>query len=156
MLLMHKNIPVADIEVSGTGGILAVRVLDRSHMPLGTYSRYQDLAVLRLQKWMETRTIPEGRQGRKRIEDALGCSVSDAMRKSMGTSLTDCYWFQDAKPGQLEWEDVDYHTNGFPQDFAQAVLHGSRTAIDPWTPDLTTDGILKKAWVVAEIGRAHV
>ena len=48
MLLMHKNTPVADVELSGTGGILSIRVLDRSHMPLGTYSEYQNLAVLPL------------------------------------------------------------------------------------------------------------
>ena len=82
MFLMHTNIPVADIEVAGTGGILAVRALDRSHMPLGTYSEYQNLAVLQVQRWMEMRAIPEERQERTRIEDALGCSVRITARES--------------------------------------------------------------------------
>lgn len=50
MFLMHKNIPVADIGVSGTGGILSVRVWEKEHMPVGTYSEYQNLTVLRLQQ----------------------------------------------------------------------------------------------------------
>ncbi len=150
MFLMHKNIPVADIEVSGTGDIRFMRVLDRSHMPLGTYSRYQDLAVLRLQQWMKTRAIPEGRQERKRIENALSCSVSDAMLKAMGVSLTDCYWFRDIRAKQLSWEDVNYHTNGFSQETVPVILYGTDTRIvDFRSPDFTTDGILKKAWVIA-------
>lgn len=150
MLLMHKDIPVADIVVSEKGEILSMRVLDREHMPPGTYSRYQDLAVLRLRKWMEARAIPEGRQERHRIEDALGCSVSDAMLKAMGVSLTDCYWFRDARFGMLSWEDVNYHTNGFSQETVPVVFYGADAQIvDFRSPDLTTDGILKKAWVLA-------
>lgn len=150
MFLMHKDIPVADIEISGTGGILSARVLNREHMPIGTHSEYQNLVVLRLQQWMKTRTIPEGRQERKRIEDALGCSVSNAMLKAMGVSLTDCYWFRDIRFGQLSWEDVNYHTNGFSHETIPVILYGADTRIvDFRSPDYTTDGILKKAWVVA-------
>lgn len=30
--------------------------------------------------------------------------------------------------GQPVWEDTDYHTNGFSQDFARAVLHSGKAA----------------------------
>lgn len=99
---------------------------------------------------METRAIPEGRQERKRIENALGCSVSDAMLKAMGVSLTDCYWFRDICAKQLSWEDVNYHTNGFSQETVPVILYNADTRIvDFRSPDFTTDGILKKAWVIA-------
>lgn len=151
MLLMHKNIPVADIEISGAGAILAVRVLDREHMPVGTYSGDENLTALRLRQWMKTRAIPSERQERTKLEGALGCSVGEAMQKVRGVSLTDCYWFRDDHSGHLTWEGVAYHANGFSKEISQAVLYGVHTRIvDLRSPDFTTDGILRKTWTMAD------
>lgn len=147
---MHKNQRVADLTLSTGGRLLAADVMNQAHMPVGTYSDYPALTTAKLQRWMETRTIPGERQGKDRIEKTLGCSINDAMLKSMGVRLTDCYWFKDEHAPGLTWKDVNYHDNGFSQEIASVAIYGNETpVVDFWSPDLTTDGLLKKAWVIS-------
>jgi len=72
MLLIHKNQRVANITLSTSGRILAADVINRAHMPVGTYSGYPALTTAKLQRWLETRTIPGQRQGRGRSKKRLG------------------------------------------------------------------------------------
>jgi len=68
----------------------------------------------------------------------------------MSVSLTDCYWLNDEHTSALIWEDIDPHQNDFSQEIASAVVHGSYAPVTDFrSPDLTTDGLLKKAWVMA-------
>jgi len=136
MFLMHKNQRVANLALSTGGRILAADVISRAHMPVGTYSDYPALIVAKLQRWMETRAILGQRQGKEQIEKVLGCGISEAVVRSMGISLTDCYWLKDEQAPSLIWEDVDPHQNDFSKEIASTVLYGSDTPVaDFRSPD---------------------
>lgn len=150
MLLMHKDIPVAQLTVTTGAQIIAARVLDRSHMPIGTYADDPNLAAAKLRIWLGTRMIPGERQDKgKLVSIMMGCSVRDAAVKAMCVSLTDSYWLRDEQAPRCAWKDIDYHTNGFSQELASAILTGNPGSVqDLRSPDLTTDGALKKTWVM--------
>lgn len=143
---MHKDIPVAEINVIGSMVCSVDKIMDKKHMPVGTETAYPNLRSRLLSSWNEMRSIPMERQNVAQIELALGCSISEAKLKSMAVSLTDCYWFADEK-NQLLWEDINYHTNGFSSDLADLMWNKNMKVINYNMPDLTTDGALKKTWL---------
>lgn len=143
---MHKDIPVAEINMVGNIIYSVDKVINAKHMPTGTKTEYPALSSRLLLSWNEMRSIPRERQNIEQIERALGCTVSEAKIKSMIVSLTDCYWLAD-EGNRLLWNDVNYHTNGFSSDLADLLWNKNMKVINYNLPDLTTDGALKKVWV---------
>lgn len=150
MLLMHKDNPVADVVVSG-GRILGVnRILSPELIPVGTNAAFHQLQTAFLQRWNEDRAIPHDRQFREHIEASLGCTLPEAKFKSMGVSLTDCYWFKENDEA-YKWSDVNFFQNTFSDSFSQIILGDERPSeINYFSPDFTTDGLLAKAWIYAD------
>lgn len=136
MILMHKNIEVADVE--NQLYIKRVNKIYRpEHMPVGSYStKSKYLSEIYYKKWIENRIIPHNRQNISKIIEKLGRSVDDTFIHSLGVSLTDSYWF---KPNysNLTWEDVNFHDNGFDELTENNYHH----------PDITTNGALEKEWI---------
>lgn len=145
MFLMHKDIPVADVTVIDGTIIDVNKILNVEHYPVGAMSKYPQLAGKFLDNWQKTRAIPHDRQNATRIIEKTGCSLDEAAFKNMAVSLTDCYWFKN--DGRLSWSDVNYHENGFSEDYAYDMIFGINGNIDFRTPDFTTDGVLKKYWL---------
>lgn len=148
--LMHKDVPVAEINVMG-GKIYSVnRIMNQDHMPIGTKTQHSNLSSQLLSSWNNMRSLPNERQNIEQIEKVLGCTVSEAKIKSMAVSLIDCYWLKD-EGSPLLWDDVNYHTNGFSSDLADFLLWNNNIkSINYNMPDLTTDGALKKTWLSLE------
>lgn len=145
MLLMHKDIPVADIAVCN-GSIVAVnQIFNRDHYPPGAYIDIKELQGKFLDNWQKMRAIPHTRQNVEKIIARTGLSLGELSMMNNAVSLTDCYWFKDKD--SLTWDDVNYHANGFSQDFARSVITNSGGPISLKTPDLTTDGVLEKYWI---------
>lgn len=150
MIFMHKDQPVAEVSVS-QGRFLVHKLLSERDLPIGTMTQNRQLLEFSLTNWYSLRAIPGLRQSVDRIERALGCSVFDAMIRSMGVSLTDCYWLRPDGLDDLAWKDVNYHDNGFSEDLAAVIVHGADgPVVDFRLPDLTTDGTLKKGWVLLD------
>lgn len=144
MILMHRDTPVAEVAVQDGKIHKLIKLYSESELPVGCAGF---LAERMLQNWQNMRTIPEDRQGKERIEQVLGCSVSEALLKSFSVSLTDAYWLKETEM-PLCWKDVNFHDNGFSIDLSRAILgdmDGQMLHFD--TPDLTTDGTLKKTWL---------
>lgn len=147
MILMHKDIPVADVVIQGGDIISVPEVFNEKHLPMGTATPYKQLLPKTLSNWQKMRAIPSERQDIGRIEQALQCSVPEAVIKSLAVSLTDCYWFKPADT-DLQWKDVNFHENPFSADFSEAILDKApKQILDFHIPDITTDGLLSKAWV---------
>lgn len=143
---MHKDIPVAEINMIGNMIHSVGIIINTKHMPVGTKTEYPALSSRLLSSWNEMRSIPRERQNIEQIERALGCTISEAKIKSLAVSLTDCYWLAD-EMNQFSWNDVNYHTNGFSSDLADLMWNKNMKVINYNLPDLTTDGALKKVWV---------
>lgn len=146
MILMHRDYPVADVDMIA-GQPYLNRVFIPERMPIGTLDERKFLAEKKLQNWYRGRAIPRERQNLSKIERALGQKVDEALVKSLGVSLTDCYWLRPEKLSFLSWKDVNYHSNGFSEQLSNVILYnGNNYVTDFRLPDLTTDGILIKTW----------
>ena len=122
-ILMHQNTAVAEIQTDPECGIIGLtRVYRQDLLPVGTDVGLSSHEIaMELNGWDRKRQIPLGRQNYQTIEKLLGKSVSSALSETLRVSLTDCYWFKNAR-SNLFWKDVNFHDNGFLNDFAKAEL----------------------------------
>lgn len=101
-------------------------------------------------KWLGKRVIPKNRQFVDEILKTLGLSVNNTkgiIDACMGLSLNDSYW---VVPADFDGKFADY--NLYKNRFSEALslvaytgVGGSNEAFST-SPELTTNGMLRKAW----------
>ena len=105
-----------------------------------------------LNEWWKGRSIPASRSG---IQDALTelCipSTQLLMEKCLGFSLSDQYWICPAGSG-LSWEQANFFENPFSKDVGDILFGRGADGgnINLMSPDNTSDGWLKKKWLVLD------
>lgn len=153
-MLMHKNIPVADIELDTvSGAVFSVGpAWEAAHVPVGIPVKSGTVDRKAFNEWWRGRSIPASRMG---IREALmELKISDTcllLEKSLGLSLSDQYWIRPADSGLL-WEKVNFFQNPFSEDVGN-ILFGKgevSEAVSLMSPDNTSDGWLKKKWKIIE------
>lgn len=152
MILMHKNVPVAEVQLIGNTIVNFTKIYNQEELPLGTYNKTLGTNMNLIKSWVATRTIPNGRPGLENIVQKMNMTISDAFIKSMGLSITDTYWLKE-KENSLTWEDINFHRNGFYSIFAQSYF--SDTLQFEKSPDFTTDGEMEKFWIAIN-DKAHL
>lgn len=101
-------------------------------------------------KWLEKRVIPKNRQFVDEILKTLGLSVNNTkgiIDVCMGLSLNDSYWVVSAD-FKGEFADYNLYENRFSEALslvAYTGVGGSNEAFST-SPELTTNGMLRKAW----------
>jgi hypothetical protein len=105
------------------------------------------------------RAIPASREGLRQMLDALGVpNVHCLLLKSHGLSLADHYWIKE-KDQALSWKDINFFMNGFSPDVGN-LLFGERPVdirkVDLVSPDIASDGLLKKKWIISDDKRILV
>ncbi|MDR2712568.1 MAG: excisionase [Clostridiales bacterium] len=151
--LMHKNIAVVELVIDET--ISAITkigdVHHQEHLPIGVPVRDSRPDRKSLNDWWIGRSIPASRSG---LRDALAAlrisSPQFLLTKCFGLSLSDQYWVRPALKS-IEWEDVNFFDNSFSEDVGNALFGRAPEGgdLDLMSPDNTSDGWLKKKWVVA-------
>lgn len=143
-ILMHQDIQVAYCNEYKQ----LLNIINKNELPIGTQNDNSILQQRLFENWFYDRIIPNNRQNKLQIENTLGTSITDAYIKSLGVSLTDCYWFK-PEDSKLSWENVNFYDNGFSKDFAMSIINNDFTNknISINIPDITTDGYLKKMWI---------
>jgi hypothetical protein len=105
-----------------------------------------------LNSWWTSRAIPASRSGLRDALEALKISSPVLLlTKCFGLSLSDQYWVNAAaKP--VRWEDVNFFENSFSEDVGDALFGKAREGgeISLVSPDNTSDGWLRKKWVIAD------
>ncbi|MCL2081757.1 MAG: HipA domain-containing protein [Oscillospiraceae bacterium] len=156
--LMHKNIPVLDLTISEYSGNIEKHgnIHNSAHIPLGTTinsGREKGNIIPRsLNDWWTGRSIPASRDGIREVFETLGIhNTALLLTKCYGLSLSDQYWVCPKNSG-LCWENVNFFHNEFSKDVGE-ILFGS-TSEDPehislMSPDNTSDGWLRKKWIIA-------
>ncbi|MDR2665122.1 MAG: excisionase, partial [Oscillospiraceae bacterium] len=152
--LMHKNVAVAVLEIfEDTGTILKTTELMRpEHLPLGVRLTPQGKPETRaINDWWTGRAIPASRSGlRDALEVLQMSSPVLLLTKCFGLSLSDQYWVRPSNK-RLEWTDVNFFENEFSEDVGNALFGRAPDGeLDLMSPDNTSDGWLKKKWVVAD------
>lgn len=150
--LMHKEIPVLDLDLDeATGSLRRLgTVYHPAHLPLGTTDKKGQADRRALNAWWIDRSIPASRSGVRQALETLDLPDPHLLLvRCFGLSLSDQYW---VKPlgRDLSWASINFFDNPFSEDIGDVLLgkppHSA--AIDFCSPDNTSDGFLKKRWKI--------
>ena len=152
--LMHKNIPVIEIDLDeATSSVQKIcAVYHPEHLPLGTATKHGEVDRAALNAWWIDRSIPASRSGvRKALETLDLPNTQMLLTRCFGLSLSDQYWVK-PQGSDLQWERINFFTNPFSEDIGNVLLGKATDHIDFdfHSPDNTSDGFLKKRWKIIE------
>jgi hypothetical protein len=158
--LMHKSVPIVELDIDEvTGSILKIgEIYNLEHLPIGITISNGQPDRDSLNKWWIGRSIPASRSG---IRDALETMNIDypqlLLTKCLGLSLSDQYWVN-SKITPTVWKKVNFFENPFSEDVGNALFgRNDKVAnLDFMSPDNTSDGWLKKKWIIANGKRCLV
>lgn len=152
--LMHKRLPVAELELDdATGFIQKVNeVYAPEHLPVGVHYRKGIVDRAALNGWWTDRSIPASRSGVREALEALDISNTKMLLiRCYGLSLSDQYWICPSESG-LTWEQINFFDNSFSDDMGDVLFGQPKKAaeFDFSSPDNTSDGCLKKRWKIID------
>lgn len=131
-------------------------VLDAPRAPFGVLTTGGRPKKRELNEWWAHRAVPGSRPGLDAKLLRLGVdSPANLAVRSMGLSLSDCYWLRPEGSPQLTWSEVNFFENPF--------VESSPTGWDDWlsgvglsSPDNTSEGELPKKWVADSTGARYL
>ena len=149
-ILYNKRKPLVELEIEKTKVTQIYRVLDEVCLPIVLQDR---LTTNTINDWLSKRIIPEKRDGMTEIRSRFpGFANFNNM-----FSLSDQYWFQFNE--NETWDELNFFTNPYAEDFGKMFF-------SPWevkeenlllsTPDITTNGVLRKRWIREENGESYL
>ncbi len=153
-ILMNKNTEVLVSEYLDNLGVFSkiYEIKNIDYVPLIINKNKEDIIKV-LNDWFKGRGIPLWRDKLDLLLHRLNISTpSELLDKAFGLSLSDQYWL---KPYNLDicYDDINFFDNDFEYtEFMEASLSkNSKTITNDKalrTPNNTTDGMLKKAWII--------
>ena len=116
-----------------------------------SYKKENDITLM-LTKWFKGRGIPSWRDDLELLLAKLNItSEEELLDKAFGLSLSDQYWLKESNTNIL-YKDINFFEHEFKySEFTNAIFENtidSSTKISLITPNNTTDGRLKKAWII--------
>jgi len=159
-ILMHKKISVLQMELDeATGAIAGLGELYAAErLPVGIPLSGSAPDRQALNAWWTGRSIPASRSGLRDALETLQFSTPQMLlTKCYGLSLSDQYWVCPKDSG-LRWEEINFFDHSFSDDVGN-VLFGEtpdKNEFDLISPDNTSDGWLRKKWIVADGKRCLV
>jgi len=151
-ILFHKETPVLSIKIDESTGIISTlgKCHSFEHLPVSVQSKGNIIDRKTLNKWWVSRCIPASRAGLSNLLDTLEISSPQLLlTKCYGLSLSDQYWVK-PENSDLHWKDINFFDNPFSEDIGN-ILFGdipNKDKFDLLSPDNTSDGWLKKKWVI--------
>jgi hypothetical protein len=151
---MHKKLPVLDLEIDEeTSAITRIgEVFHPEHIPVGIATGEGRPLRSALNAWWMGRAIPASRSGLREALQLMDVSSTGLLLlKCFGLSLSDQYWVN-ARAKPLNWDKINFFDNEFSEDVGNALFghapDGGSDGFSLVSPDNTSDGWLKKKWVV--------
>ena len=153
-ILCNKDIPVLRFSTEDEEISEVSEIINREHLPIGILPENEKGKTLKSQfrSWWKSRSIPASRQNLDTALEQLGNVTTDYLiEKSYGLSLSDHYWAKPLK-SSLSWKDVNFFQNSFSDDVGKALFgvlnSDSAATLNLVSPDNTSDGWLKKKWII--------
>ena len=153
-ILMNKNTEVLVSEYLDNLGVFSkiYEIKNIDYAPIIINKNKEDIIKV-LNDWFKGRGIPLWRDKLDLLLNRLNISTpSELLDKAFGLSLSDQYWL---KPYNLDicYDDINFFDNDFEYtEFMEASLSKNSKIITNdkslRTPNNTTDGMLKKAWII--------
>lgn len=160
-ILMNKNTEILAAEYDSANGVFSeiYDVYNIDYAPYVLKSFYIENELndtpfrTNLSEWFKGRGIPSWRDKLDLLLHRLDITApSELLDKAFGLSLSDQYWI---KPYNLDvkYDDINFFDNDFEySEFLEASLSKNSRVITNEkslkTPNNTTDGMLKKAWII--------
>lgn len=152
---MNKDIQVMKLEFEVNKNLFnkVIQIKNIEYSPLSIYKTYQNNkdVLTEVNKWFKGRNIPIWRDDLFYLLKRLDIKTADELlMKSYALSLSDQYWIKPRK-SKLKYKDVNFFENDFGySDFLDITFSKSniKRKINLMTPNNTTDGRLKKTWVI--------
>lgn len=160
-ILMNKNIEVLVAEYNLVSKffdvIYEVKNIDFAPYILKNFYKADDfnnnLFKTNISEWFKGRGIPSWRDKLDLLLHRLNIDTpEELLDKSFGLSLSDQYWLKPYE-SYIEYDDINFFDNNFDYaEFLEASLSLNNKTITKEsslkTPNNTTDGMLKKAWII--------
>ena len=156
VILMNQNKKVLLAEMDKSNTFQEIyEYYDINYAPLSLYNAYnhnEDVLVA-LNSWFKGRGIPAWRQNIEKLLEKLNVlSPTELLNKAYGLSLSDQYWIKGERQN-LKWKDINFFMNDFEyKDYLDVSLNynsrESSTRISLHSPNNTTDGMVKKGWII--------
>ena len=162
-ILMNKNTEVLMADYDTANGVFSkiYNIYNIDYAPYILKSFYikddtnNSLFRTNISEWFKSRGIPSWRDKLDILLHRLNISTpSELLDKSFGLSLSDQYWI---KPYNIDvkYDDINFFDNDFDySEFLEASLSkNSKTIVKKSalkTPNNTTDGMLRKAWIIED------
>ena len=155
-ILMNKNTKVLSAEYHSSLGVFTdiYDIYDIDFAPVilkNVYNKQENLKVI-LSNWFKGRGIPLWRDNLDLLLAKLNISApTELLDKAFGLSLSDQYWI---KPydSRIEYKDINFFEHDFKDtEFIDATFSNNTetsTKISLISPNNTTDGRLKKTWII--------
>ncbi|MGM9881356.1 MAG: excisionase [Bacilli bacterium] len=155
-ILMNKNTKVLSAEYHSSLGVFTdvYDIYDIDFAPVilkNIYNKEENLKVI-LSNWFKGRGIPLWRDDLDLLLTKLNISApTELLDKAFGLSLSDQYWI---KPydSRIEYKDINFFEHDFKDtEFIDATFSNNTetsTTISLISPNNTTDGRLKKTWII--------
>jgi len=155
-ILMNKNTEVLVAEYKANLGVFTeiYEINNIKYAPVivnETYKHNKDIIVT-ISDWFRGRGIPTFRDALDLLLIRLNVSTpEELLDKAFGLSLSDQYWI---KPfdSKIKYGDINFFEHDFDSaDFTEATFSNNinkNTQISLISPNNTTDGRLKKTWII--------
>ena len=155
VLLMNKDAQVMKLEFIEEKNLFnkVIQIKNIEYAPLSIYKTYQnnDDLLTEVNKWFKGRNIPIWRDDLFYLLKKLDVKTADELlMKSYALSLSDQYWIKPCE-SKLKYKDVNFFDNDFGySDFLDITFSNTNInrKISLMTPNNTTDGRLKKTWII--------
>ncbi len=159
--LMNKNTEVLTAEYDPATGVFT-RIFDVENIDYAPYilkSFYIENEIndtpfrVNLTEWFKGRGIPAWRDKLDLLLHRLNITApSELLDKALGLSLSDQYWIR-PYDSKITYDDINFFDNDFEySEFMEASLSKNGKSITKndslKTPNNTTDGMLRKAWII--------
>lgn len=146
-ILFNKYMPICRLTMDEDGQVDdIVEIYNEAYAPVGVRLNSRNSVY----EWWRGRSIPASREGLDMLLAQLGYSSRNTLAlKAFGLSLSDQYWIRPVG-SDLEWDKINFFQNDFSIDVGQAFFdHKSMSRnINLLSPDNTSDGWLKKKWIM--------
>ena len=160
-ILMNKNTKVLLAEYDNVNGVFSkiYEVYNIDYAPYILKNYYvkgyvnNDNFRINLSEWFKGRGIPSWRDRLDILLHRLNVSApSELLDKAFALSLSDQYWIK-PNDSNINYDNINFFDNDFDySEFLEASLSKNSNTIvaneSLKTPNNTTDGMLKKAWII--------
>lgn len=154
--LMNKNTEVLtaeyESELASFTKIYEIKNIEYAPVILEKTLKNNKNDISNLTSWFKGRGIPSWRDDLDILLAKLNINTpEELLNKAFGLSLSDQYWVKPAE-SKVEYKDINFFTHDFNSaDFTNATFSNSNdfsTKISLISPNNTTDGRLKKTWII--------